>query len=57
MVRFGQVTEDDRFGNKMAHETAELGRRRVDPVVIDARRILTGVCGGWYSVILRLHGI
>ena len=32
-----------------------LGRRRVSPAVIDARRNLSGVCGRWYPVILDLH--
>ena len=32
-----------------------LGRRRVSPAVIDARRNLSGVCGRWYTVILDLH--
>ena len=31
------------------------GRRRVDHVVIDARRNLSGVCGRWYPVMLELH--
>ena len=33
----------------------DFGRRRVDHVVIDARRDPAGVCGRWYPVILELH--
>ena len=43
VVRFGLAGEDDPFGNQMADEAAGLGRRTVDPVVIDARRNLSGV--------------
>ena len=35
-MRLGHARDDDRFGNKMADEAAELGRRRVDPVIFDA---------------------
>ena len=35
MVRSGHVSDDDQFGNKMADGAAELGRRRVDPGVVD----------------------
>ena len=55
MVRFGQVSEDDCFGNKKADEPAELGRRSVDPMVIDSRRNLSCDCGRWYLVMLLLH--
>ena len=46
MVLHGQVRREDKAG---------LGRRRVSPAVIDARRNLSGVCGRWYPVILDLH--
>ena len=36
-------------------EAADFGRRRVGPLVIDARRNLSGVCGHWYPVVLDLH--
>ena len=45
MERFRQVRGDDRLGNKMADEVAELGRRRVDLfLIIDASRDFSGVC-------------
>ena len=46
---------EDRLGNDAADDAADFGRRRVSPVVIDARRNFSGVCGRWYSVILDLH--
>ena len=51
MVRDGGVREVDRVGNDLADETADFGRRRVGPAVIDARR---NFCG-WYPVVLSLH--
>ena len=38
MVQHGQVRREDKLGNDAADETADFGRRRVSPVVIDARR-------------------
>ena len=55
MVLLGQVGEDDRVGSDLADEAADLGRRRVDPGVIDAWRNLAGVRGRWYPVVLFLH--
>ena len=55
MVQHGQVRREDRLGNDAADEAADFGRRRVSPVVIDARRNFSGVCGRWYPVILDLH--
>ena len=55
MVLDGRVRELDKFGSDAADEAADFGRRRVGPDVIDARRILSGVCGRWYPVILDLH--
>ena len=55
MVLDGRVRELDKFGNDVADEAADSGRRRVGPAVIDARRNLSGVCGRWYPVILDLH--
>ena len=55
MVQDGRVRELDRVGNNAADEAADFGRRRVDHVVIDARRNLAGVCGRWCLVILELH--
>ena len=55
MVSDGRVRELDRVGNNAADEAADLGRRRVGPAVIDARRNLSGVCGRWYPVLLDLH--
>ena len=55
MVLDGRVREVDRLGNDAADEAAAFGRRRVGPLVIDARRNLSGVCGRWYPVILDLH--
>ena len=55
MVLHGQVRREDKLGNDAADEAAGLGRRRVSPAVIDARRNLSGVCGRWYPVILDLH--
>ena len=55
MVFDGRVRELDRLGNNAADEAADFGRRRVGPVVIDARRNLSGGCGRWYPVILDLH--
>ena len=51
----GQVREDDGIGNNAADEAADFGRRGVSPLVIDARRNLSGVCGRWYPVVLDLH--
>ena len=45
MVLHGRVREVDRIGNNAADEAADFGRRRVGPLVIDARRNLSGVCG------------
>ena len=55
MVREGGVRELDRLGNNAADEAADSGRRRVEFLVIDARRNFAGVCGRWYQVILVLH--
>ena len=55
MVLDGRVRELDRIGLNAADEAADFGRRRVDHVVIDARRNLAGVCGRWYLVTLELH--
>ena len=52
MVLHGRVRREHKLGNYAADEAAEFGRRRVSPVVIDARRNLSGVCSRWYSVIL-----
>ena len=54
MVLSGQVRREDKLGHDAADEAAGLGRRRVSPAVIDARRNLSGVCGRWYPVILDL---
>ena len=43
------------MGNDAADEAADFGRRSVGNSVIDARRILSGVCGRWYPVLLDLH--
>ena len=45
MVQHGQVRREDKLGNDAADEAADFGRRRVSPVVIDARRNFSGVCG------------
>ena len=50
----GQVRELDKLGNNAADEAADLGRRRVDHNVVDARGNLSGVCGRWYRIILDL---
>ena len=55
VVRDGEVRELDRLRNNAADEAADFGRRRVDFPVIDARRILSGVCGRRHPVILTLH--
>ena len=55
MVLSGRVRRENKLGNDAADEAAGLGRRRVSPAVIDARRNLSGVCGRWYPVILDLH--
>ena len=55
MVLHGRVHGKDKLGNDAADEAADLGRRRVSPAVIDARRNLSGACGRWYPVILDLH--
>ena len=49
VVRDGGVRELDRSGNNAADEAADLGHRRVEFPVIDARRIFAGVCGRCYS--------
>ena len=55
MVLSGRVRREDKLGNDAADEAAGLGRRRVSPAVIDARRNSSGVCGRWYPVILDVH--
>ena len=55
MVLDGRVRELDRICNSAADEAADVGRRRVSPAVIDARRNLSGVCGRWYPIVLDLH--
>ena len=55
MVFHGQVRREDKLGNDAADEAADIGRRRVCPAVIDARRNLSGVCGRRYPVVLDLH--
>ena len=47
--------ELDRLGNDAADEAADLGRRRVGPAVVDARRTLSGVCARWCPVIVDFH--
>ena len=47
MVLDGRVRELDRLGDEAADEAADFGHRRVDEVVIDAGRNLSGVCGRW----------
>ena len=42
MVQHGQVRREDKWSNDAADEAADLGRRRVSPAVIDARRNLSG---------------
>ena len=44
------VRELDRQGNNAADVAADFGRRRVDFLVIDARRNFAGVCGRWYPI-------
>ena len=48
MVQHGQVRREDGLGNDAADEAADFGRRRVSPVVIDARRNFPG--GLWSLV-------
>ena len=55
MVLDGRVREVERFGNDVADEAADFGRRRVGNAVIDARRYLSGVCGRLYPIILDPH--
>ena len=55
MVLVGQVRKLDWLGNNTADDSADFGRRRVDPVVIDARRNLSGVKRRWYPIIMELH--
>ena len=55
MVKSSQVREVDIVGNDKADGTADFGRKRVDPGVIDARRNLSGVCRLWYPIKLELH--
>ena len=55
MVRLGQVGELDRIRNDAADEAADFVRHRVDHVVFDARRYLSGVCRRWYPIMLELH--
>ena len=45
MVQAGRVQDLDKVGNNAADEAADFGRRPVDPVVIDARRNLSGFAG------------
>ena len=49
LVRGGRVRKLDKIGNDMADLVADLGRRRVDPGVCEARKSL------WYPIILDLH--
>ena len=55
LVRRGKVREVDKVGNDMADRAADLGRRRVDARITDARRNLSNACGTWYPVIPELH--
>ena len=55
MVQVSHVREIDRIGNGRVDEAADIRRKRVDPVVIDARRNLSGVCRLWELVALELH--
>ena len=50
MVRFVSLTAMGIIGL-----TADFGRRRVGPHIIDAGRNLSGVCGRWYPVTKDLH--
>ena len=53
MVLFGQVKKMTVWVT--SRMVRLLTRRRVDPVVIDAQRNLSGVCCRWYPVVLLLH--
>ena len=55
VVLDGRVRDQDRVGNNAADDGPDIGRRRVDHAVVDARRNLSGVCGRWYPVVLDLH--
>ena len=55
LVRRGQVREADKFGNDMADEAADFGRRRVGEDVLDARREFARACRTWYPVVRDLH--
>ena len=55
MVLDGRVRGIDKLGNDAADEAANFGRRRVNNLVLDARRNFSGVCGRWYPVILDLR--
>ena len=46
MVLDGRVREQNKVGNDAADDAADLGRRSVYHAVIDAKRNLSGFCGG-----------
>ena len=52
MVRAGAVRDLDRLGANGADEAADFGRRRVPWLIIDARRIFSGVCSWWRPIVL-----
>ena len=52
LVRLGSLMG---LENNAADEAADLGYWRVGFAVIDARRNLSGVSGGWYPVTVLLH--
>ena len=51
MVRDGGVREQDRVGNNAADDAADFGRRRVDFLVMDARRNFSGVRGRYIKTL------
>ena len=55
MVRLGVVRPLDLDGNDRADAAADLGRRRVDGQVIDARRLFARACHVWCPIVLELH--
>ena len=51
LVVMGRVREVDRIGNNEADAAADLGRRRVNDTITDARRLFNSACAYWYPIV------
>ena len=55
LVVMGRAREVDRIGNNEADSAADLGRRRVNDSITDARRLFISACSHWYPIVKELQ--